>query len=418
MAIKSGQFVMTNSGFLIDRVQTGGVSNLGIPSERIYELGNYQTLTLLRDIPDLSFDVESYDVSCKMEALLLGLAPGSVVSGQQFDFNLNQPFNVLSPFRSSQNHFDTIRGLVVPHLALESVAYKFGVKQNASQTYTLKGDSVFFIPGNPNEDLFTSDGTTTTHTLTRTALEYFNSTLGVAQFVVNMSVYNTDGTFERLFNGAHFDYVDTATTFTFNSAGKVPPSGSTIRVQYGTGPAAPVESILQSANTADGISVSPAAIRAKDIDIYVGTSGPTPVFTRWTGVQSFDCTWKVNLDANLEFGNPLNVSEDYVNADVDGTITTRDVSVTELFNKIAQATNVPTNQVAGALSSTPIPVEIRLSNPDTGAALKTIYIPDARFEPPATQGRVNQKLDTPFKYSSDTGLLFVYDGQRPGSSWT
>jgi hypothetical protein len=414
MAIKSGQFVMTNSGLLIDRVQTGGVSNLGIPSERIYELGNYHTLTTLRDIPDLSFDVESYDVSCKMEALLLGLDPANNVAGTTaFDFNLAQPFNVLSPFRSSQNHFDAIRGLVVPHLALESVAYKFGVKQNASQTYTLKGDSVFFVPNIPYEDVYTSDGTTTTHSLTHTALEYFNTTLGVAQFVVNMSVYYADGTFARLFNGTHFDYTDTSTVVTFN-AGKVPVSGSKIRVQYASTTS---ENILQAANDADGISVSPAAIRAKDIDIYIGTSGPTPTFSRWTGVQSFDCTWKVNLDPNLEFGNPLTVSSDYVTAEVDGTITTRDVSVTELFNKIYQATNVPTNQVAGALSSTPIPVEIRLSNPDTGTALKTIYIPDARFEPPTTSGRVNQKLDTPFKYSSDTGLLFVYDGQRPGSAW-
>lgn len=414
MAIKAGQLVMTKDGFLIDRVQTGGVSNVGIPEEQIMELGNYRMLTTIRDTPDLSFDIESYDVSCKMEALLLSLDPGATTAGQQFDFNLNQPFNVLSPFRSSQNYFNTIRGLVVPHLALESVAYKFGVKQNASQTYSLKGDSVFFIPGNPYEDTFTSDGTTLTWDLTQTALEYYNTTLGAMQYVLNISVYNLDGTFDRLFNGANFDYTDSATAITFNSSASVPAVGSIFRVQYGS---AVTETISQADNNADGISVSPAAIRSKDIDIYVGSMASTPVFTRWTGVQSFDCTWKVNLEANEEFGNPLVVSEDYVIADVSGTITTKDVSVTELFNKIAQATNVPTNQVAGALSSTPIPVEIRLSNPDTGAALKTIYIPDARFEPPTTQGKVNSKLETPFKYMSDTGLLYVYDGERPGSAW-
>jgi len=113
MAVKSGQIVMTKDGFLIDRVQTGGVSNIGIPEEPIYELGNYRTLTTIRDTADLSFDIESYDVSCKMEALLLGLDPTTVTTGQQFDFNLGLPFNVLSPFRSSQNYFNTIRGLQV-----------------------------------------------------------------------------------------------------------------------------------------------------------------------------------------------------------------------------------------------------------------------------------------------------------------
>lgn len=414
MAIKSGQFVLENAGFLIDRVQTGGVSSLGIPEEKVYELGNYLALTTIRDTADLSFDIESLDVSCKMESLLLGLVPSAVTSGEQFDFNLNQPMSILSPFRSSQNFFDTIRGLVVPHLALESVAYKFGLKANATQTYTLKGDSIFFVPGNPFEEVFTSDGTTTTHTLARTALEYFNTTLDAAQYILNMDVTNADGTFERLFNGTHFDYVDTPTTFTFNSAGIVPPSGSKIRVQYGS---AASQTVAQAANTADGITLAPAAIRSRDIDVFVGTSGPTPTFSRWTGVQSFDCTWKVNLEGNEEFGNPLLVSSDYVVPDVSGTITTKDVSVTELFKKISQATNVPSNQVAGTLSSTPVPVEIRLSNPDTGVALKTLYIPDARFEPPTTQGKVNTKLETPFKFASDTGLFYVYNGQRPGSAW-
>lgn len=358
-----------------------------------------------------------------MEALLLGLTPGSVAAGQQFDFNLNQPFNVLSPFRSAQNYFNTIRGLVVPHLFLEQVVYKYGVKADASQTYTLRGDSVYFTPGNPYQDSFTSNGAQTSLTLSQPAIPYFNSTLGVYQYALNMSVYNTDGTFQRLFNGQKFDYVDNCSqtapvagpvTITFNNAGVVPATGSIILVQYGTTTA---ESVTQAQNNADGIQVSPGAIRAKDIDVYVGSTGATPVFTRWTGVQSVDLTWKVNLSANEEFGNPNVISEDYVTADTSGTITTRDNSVTELFNKIAQATNVAVAEVAGTLSSTPVPIEIRLSDPDTGVPLKTLYCPDARFEPPATQARVNQKLETPFKFMSDTGLFFVYQGERPGSPW-
>jgi hypothetical protein len=114
VAIKAGQMVMTKDGFIIDRIQTGGVSSVGIPEEQIMELGNYNTLTTIRDIPDLSFDIDSYDVSCKMEALLQGIDPTTVTSGQAFNFALNVPFNVLSPFRSAQNYFNTIRGLVVP----------------------------------------------------------------------------------------------------------------------------------------------------------------------------------------------------------------------------------------------------------------------------------------------------------------
>lgn len=348
-----------------------------------------------------------------MESLLLGLDPTTVTAGQEFDFNLSAPLNILSPFRSAQNFFNTTRGIIIPHLFLDTVTYRFGVKQLASQSYTMQGDSVFYTPGNPQEDVFTSDGTTSTLTLTQVAIPFDNNTIGEIQHVLNMSVYNPDGTFYRLFNGANFDYTDTTGSITFNSAGKIPVANAKIRVQYGT---TLVESIPQSSNDADGITVKPAAIRAKDIDVYMGSSAATPVFTRWTGVQSFDFTRKVNLQADEEFGNPLTLSQDYVTADVSGTITTKDVSVVELFNKLAQALNVNSGDVIGALSSTPIPMEIRLSNPDTGARLKTIYVPDARFDPPTTKGQVNQKLETPFKYISDTGRCFVYNGIRPGSN--
>lgn len=419
MAIKSGQILYTAEGFLIDRIQNGGVSSINLSPERVYELGNYQTLTTLRDVPDLSFDVESYDTSTKMESLLLNLDPTTAISGTggatpvagtEYDFSLAKPMSILSPFRSAQNYFNTVNGVIVPHLFLDTVTYRFGVKAMASQSYTFKGDSIFFTPGNPVEDKFVSDGTSKTYTLTHPAIAYFNNTLGETQHVLNVSVYNPDGTYYRLFNGVNFDYTDTAGALTLNTGVAVPVSGAILRVQYGT---TDVLSTPQSTNTADGITVKPAAIRAKDIDIYMGTGGATPTFSRWTGVQSFDMTRSVNLDADEEFGNPLTLSQDYVTAMVEGTITVRNPSVTELFRKLAQTANIPANQVIGALSSTPIPMQIRLSNPDTGARLKTIYVPDARFDPPASSARVNQKLETPFKWTSDTGQVYVYDGVSP-----
>ena len=410
MAIKSGQILTQGDGYLIDRLQTSGITNLQIPEERIYELGNYYSLATIRDTPDLSFELQSVETSLKTEAILLGLNPSTLAAGQQLSLTNAVPLTILSPFRSAQNLYTTINGVIIPHLTLEQVTYRFGLKANAEQTYTLRGDSVFYIPGNPYEDVFTSNGTQTSFTLTKTALPYFNTTLGVTQYVVNVTVYNPDGTFYRLFNGTNFDYTDSATQITFNAGTPVPPNNATIRVQYGS---AATQSITQAANAADGITVAPAAIRAKDIDVYIGSSAATPVFTRWSGVQSVDLTWKVNLDADMEFGNPLNVSMDYIIPDVTGTINLKSRSVSDLFAKIAQATNVPTNQVAGVLSSTPVPMEVRLNHPDTGARLKTIYIPDARFEPPAISARVNQKLTTPFRFMSDSGQMYIYDATPP-----
>lgn len=412
MAIRSGQLLFTGDTLLIDRLQTANI-NPNIPLIPIYEIGSQQKLTTLRDIPNLSFDAESYDVSTKFEAIICGLDPTATSPGQQFDFNNQQALTVASPFRSAINNYQIINGAIVPHMGLEQVQYRFGVGQEAGQTYTFRGDSIFYTPNVPYEDKFTATGTATTWTLSHTADVYNNNTLGETQHVVNVSVYNPDGTFYRLFNGAAFDYTDTATTFTLNAGVTPPVSGAIIRAQYSSTAA---ETIAASANAADGLTVKPAAIRAKDIDIFMGNGAATPVFTRWTGVQSFDMTWRVNLDANEEFGNPQVVSQDYVTADVTGTITTRDNTVTDLFKKLYQAANVTTGQVIGALSSTAIPMEIHLNDPQTGTRLKTIYVPDARFDPPQMNARANQKLDTPFKFTSDSGLMFVYNGQRPGGS--
>jgi hypothetical protein len=69
-------------------------------------------------------------------------------------------------------------------------------------------------------------------------------------------------------------------------------------------------------------------------------------------------------------------------------------------------------EVAGALTSVTLPMEIRMSDPDTGIRLKTLYVPDARFKPPAIEGRAQQKAEPTFEWASDSGVLEVYDGAR------
>jgi len=59
-AIKAGHVFARRSGYILDLIQTGGVSSLNNPPTKIYELANYQTVATLFDIPDLSFDLESW----------------------------------------------------------------------------------------------------------------------------------------------------------------------------------------------------------------------------------------------------------------------------------------------------------------------------------------------------------------------
>ncbi len=406
MAIKAGQILHDVHGFVIDRIQTGGVSSLNIPEEKIYELGNYQTVATIRDIPDLTFEVESLDVSTEMEALIHGKDPTTEVSGAAYSFALAMPLDVVSPFKSGNGAFDIVKGVAIPNVTLESVAYRFGLRANATQTFTFKGDSIYYTPGTPVVDSFTLAGVGP-YTFASTPVSSYTEA-GVTQYALAVCLRNAaTGAYKRLFRGAGADYLDNATTVTLN--GSVSLTGYTdIQITYGTTAAT---DYLQSVH--EGVSVKPAAIRGKDIDIYVGAEGATPgALTRWAGVQSFEATRRVALENDEEFGNYHYVASDYDVPEVSGNVVLKPLSPAELFAKIAQVANVATNVVAGTSTSIPLAMEARISDPTTSSVIKTIYVPDARFQVPAIQGRVQTKLTTTFNFTSDGGLMTVYKGTR------
>lgn len=411
MAIKAGQILHSANGTVVDRIQTAGVSSLNIPQERIYELGNYQTVATIRDIPDLSFDLESFDVSTEIEALILGKDPTVSVAGTAYDFSVPMPTDIISPFRSA-GAFNIVKGVITPYLSLESATYRFGTKQNATQRFTLKGDSIYYVPGSP----YYSDITLIPSTLTynyagaNTALQYVEH--GVTNFVLSCCVKNpTTGVYKRLFQGT--DYTSTSTVLTLLQDFTVAAQGSYthVHVTWGSATAATYGSGVHQ-----GTSVKPAAVRGKDIDVYVNNGSATPTHVRWAGVQSFEVTRKVNLENTEEFGNYHYVASDYDTADVTGKITVRPVDDSALFTLIRQVANVnSTTQVLGPYSSLPVSVELRVSDPDTGTRLKTIWISDARFTIPAPQGKIQTKLDVTFDFQSDGGNFIVYNGARAGS---
>lgn len=407
MAIKAGQILHDVHGFVVDRIQSGGVSNLNIPEEKVYELGNYSSVATVRDIPELSFDLESTDMSVEVEALLTGVDPSSVASGSSIDFADSMPIDVVSPFKSGVGAYDIVKGIVIPSLTLESVQYRMAVKQNASQQFTLRGDSVYYAPGTPKFQEFTLVDNQLSYTLSSTAISYTEQ--GNTIYVLSACVKNpTTSTYKRLFYSAvnSDGYTNTSTTITLNNDWY--DEGYTkLHVTYAT-----TASSTYGTGVHEGISTKPAAVRAKDICVYVSDGGATPTMLQWSGVQSFDVQRQVNLENNEEFCNSKYVSSDYDTADVTGSIMVRSVDLDDLYAKIAQIANVSTSVIAGPYSSSALELEVLIKNPDTGATLKTLYVPDARFRLPSVQGRVQQKLETTFNFTSDSGTLLVYKGDR------
>lgn len=400
MAIKAGTILHDANGYVLDRIQSGGPGNINIPEEKIYELGNWRTVATVRDIPELSFDLESFDMSCEMEAILTGQDPTSIVDGDEFDFDNSMPLDIISPFKSQTNAYDIVRGIAIPYLTLERVTYRFGLRQNSTQQFTFRGDTINYIPGSPYYQEFTNTGAGT-YNFAHTAIEYVESGDSIYALCVT-AVNRTTNIYKRLFLGD--DYTNTSAGFTTLSAFG---DYTTFCVTYGSATAATYAQAVHQ-----GVSVKPAAIRGKDIDVYVGTSAATPTFSRWTSVQSVEVTRTVNLENDEEFGNAHYVNSDYDTAEVSGSITLKPQDPAELWERIAEIADVATNKIVGPYTSTYLPVEIRVSDPDTGTVLKTIYIPDARFTIPSFQGRVQTKLETTFAFNSDGGSLLVYKGER------
>lgn len=427
MSIKAGAILFDANGFVIDRIQSGGPGSLNIPEEKIYEVGNWQSVGTVYDIPDLSFDLESFDASCEFEAILLGEIKGSsgqtnanafssTIGTNEIDFQDACPIDVVSPFKSQRNAYNIINGVAVPYLTLERASYRFGVGQNASQQFTLKGDSIYYTPGQPFTETQAVSGTPSNAQVVTfnygPAAVYTDN--GLPTYVLNVTLYNhTAGTYKRLFA----DSLTAHDQNGFTIAASVCTDYEEIRYVY----SAPDDSVdyVQAGhavagpfvqNTPTGVGVKPAAIRAKDIDIFVGDDSATTVWTRLTGVQTAEATWSVSLENDQELGNSRYVSQDYDVPEVSGSLTVKAFDTADLFSKISTVTGVSATEVLGPDVTTPVKLEIGINDPSNGNRIKTIYVPEARFKVPGMNARVQTKLESQFDYVSDTGAFKVYNG--------
>lgn len=357
----------------------------------------------VRDSPDLSFDLETFDATTEIEALLTCIDPIGVTSGDMFDLSTACPMDIISPIKDAWKVYTSTHGVIIPYLTLESSAYRFELRGNHTQRHTLRGDSYFFVDS-PVYEEFPGDGTTATFLFENAPAQPYNYG-GKVTYALGVSVVDANRVCTRLFLDDH--YTNTANDITLTDPTLVP-TGSTLRVVYG---AAGITKDYPQSMNAD-TDVKPAALRGRNVDVYIGTNDATPVFSRWSSVQSAEVNFSLTLDKDEEFGNAQYVAQDHDVPEVSGNIVVRPRDVTELWAKVYEVTNVTPGEVAGPLTSVTLPMEIRLTDPDDGTRLKTLYVPDARFKPPAIEGRVQAKSEPTFEWTSDGGILEVYDGTR------
>lgn len=405
MAIKAGQILHVGSGFVVDRIQSAGAGSININTERIEELGNYNAVATLRDTPDLSFEMETYDMSSEIHELLLGAASGDA-AGSKYDVELDiEPINIISPFKA-EGAFNAVRGLVIPFLSVESLSYNFSVDNVASLTAGLRGDSIYYVPGGVYEELFSGDNIVT-------AFTYGGGTNGVAgpalKTVVDgddwfaLDVMYDDGVNGWVRQKRGTDYTDTNTAVTFTD----PPATGTdnIRVVYGNATEPTYASGVHKVVAAG----SPAAVQGRNIEIQFGGTQ-----TVWNGLQSGNVEWRATLERDEELGNPLIVDQDFDVPDVTGSFSMKSATAQALFDQILAIQGITSPDIVNAISTPPeLDLRFVIKDPADGTTLQTLQVPDAQFDAVAIAGQVGSKLEVDFPFISASGNLDVYKGAIP-----
>jgi hypothetical protein len=426
VSIKSGELIHVGNHILVDRAQTGGVSSLNQPQDKIYELGNYRSVGIVRDIPDLTFGLESFDTSAALEALLLGRDAAADPDGQVYDLGRMQYMDVASQFKSGfsrANAYDVVGSIALPFLAPENVGYRFGLHDNASQTASLRGDSIFYAEGPTYvEDTVGSGTAGQSVVLAQPAIPYTGDAgSGVARYALSVSLV---GAGRRLQIGP--DYTEAVTgagpakavTLTITAA---VPATDSVRVVYQSTTVAtyPQASHTPVTSATPGAWVKPAAIRGKDITILLGprTVALDPQLHKMGNVQAFSAEWRVNLERDEQLGSGQATSADYVTPDVTGTVDLKPFDFHDLMERIRQLSGKASGTVESIGPYQVIPVQLAAilhdPNSTTGEILKTLYIPDARFTLPTFQARANTKITSTMNWSSESGILQASKGLFP-----
>ena len=441
MSIRSGDLIHVADQLLIDRAQTIGVSNLNQPQDRVYEVGNYRTVGIVRDIPDLSWGVESVDASAAFEALLVGgnalgaasPPPAADADGTIYDIGAARVLDVVGQFKRGRQFpdpqkFDTLASIATPQLTLESLSYRYGMRQNAAQTASLRGDSVFFSEGSGFVEQTTGAAFKAGYALAHNAIPYHGDVNYGVRYVLNARVDNG----RRLRVGVDFTEAAGAqgsgalvgtypVTATLNATDVQDADVIFITYQSPT-----VANFPQNVHTPDSL-VKPAAVRGKDITVVLAPQGeymftvPTsginhglpadPTFYL-TGVQSIQADWRVTLQNDEEFGNSQYVGTDYDVAATSGNVEIKPTGPHDLMERVRQICGLASGAVEsiGPYQVATLQLAMLLHSPIDGHVLKTLYVPDARFVLPTGQMRTQQKLSWQFPWEGISGDFYVSKG--------
>lgn len=415
MTILAGTVLFVGGSTIIDRIQSAGLGNTKQPLEAIREVGNVNIVDKVPGEADFSFTLETFDVSTEIEAWLTGsvgggtptTAPGYTDSpGTRYPIDgvHTQFVNITSPWRDPLSSAGVIdAGHIVPGYFPTKISYKYGVKENASETVELQGSTFYYHESAPVEQYAIGDGATVAFPTNDAAAMYREYGVGGTTFrafygVIVNGVLMTKG----------IDYSESPTnsatpavaTITFFTA---PAAGAVVKFCYFS----TTQRAYAPALNATAL-VKPAAVRGRNICVFLGSGGAA---AQLGSVQSATLEYMCKGQVERELCSYEVTGYTVLETDVTGDIVLRARDINQLYAVLAKITGLSRTEVIGWLNINPIPMSIKIQNPRNPAQiLKTLYVSDAMFDMPDTSVRVNQAIDFSLSYQSQTGTYSCYKG--------
>jgi hypothetical protein len=420
--IPSGSIVHVAGKTVLNRLQNVGLQDPKVPVITVYETGNDLTVGKILGEADFRFQLTSWDVSCDLMALLTGEVAtglgaqisGADAAGTVYAWENVGAINVTSPWKSDTGTQggNIAAGVIVPTLYPTALSYRLGVTDNAEMQVTLASGSYYMTQAMPLEEYAAGDGTTVAFATANPARTYrvggAGSTIYIHIFGVLVNgVQQIPGIDYTESGGALPEAPDSPVTITFAQA---PAAGAQIRYCYFSDTPAAIPQSINLSTT-----IEPAAVRGRDITLLIGDpSSVAPAPLAVYGVQRFELQASIEGQLQRQMGNqdPIGFARTGINTT--GTLTIEPASIAKLYSYLAAVMGVDESEVVGYINQYEFPMTAVIHDPKNPAnIIKSIYVPDAFFQAPGDNARVQTITQYQIGWESMTGTFSEVKGALP-----
>lgn len=410
MSVHAGSIIHVGGNSVIDRIQSAGLGDVRLPIEIIRETGNREIVDKVPGEPDFTFTLESFDVGTDTMAWLTGkvaaslsasgAAPGAAdPKGTEYSWLDCIFVNIPSPWTDPGTGSAGVvqAGHLVPGYYPTRMTQRYGVTDNAQFTVELSGGAFYYGKFAPVEQYDEGDGGTTDFETDDVTVHYreggaegttFKDVFGV---IVDGELMIADTDYEVSGGNGSKAKVE----FT-----EAPASGAVIKFCYFT---SAEKSFPQTVHPS--AIVKPGAVRGRNIRIEIEG-------TRVSGGQSFELEATVDGEVERELGNEEITGRTISGTDAKGTFTVRAKDADAFFKLLAKVTGVSESEIYGWFNNNTVDLVVKIENPkNPGEIIKSIRVPDAKFQPPGTPARVNQPTDFAIGWESVSGNFVERKGE-------